>query len=299
MRTVIIDGGGSTTDVGLAIDGQCVARVSLPSVKPEAADLKTDQLCRMLGSFLATTTVTPDSDITSRLDGVIIGMAGIWTQAEVYRYKLSFHDDWETYVGNDVPNLVVMSDAELVLFGAHGSGAGQIVIAGTGSIALARDSAGTLHRCGGWGPRIGDEGGGFWLGREAFVAVARMLDGRGPSTLLIRPVAAYLRADPEDHMSVRAAMRGVSTDGAARLGHAVLTYAEEGDDVACVILERGARALSELINTIYTVDSETVTAYGSLWVNNGYCTAVERLCRKQIHVLDDVVIAVIDKLPQY
>lgn len=297
MRTVIIDGGGSITDVGLAIDGVCVARASLPSVKPEAPDDKTDQLCRMLGSFLATTTVTPDSDITSRLDGVIIGMAGVWTQAEVYRYKTSFHDDWETYVGNDVPNLVVMSDAELVLYGAHGVGAGQIIIAGTGSIALARDAAGVLHRCGGWGPRIGDEGGGFWLGREAFIAVARMLDGRGPSTLLIRPVAAYLRSDPEDHKSVRAAMRGVSIDGAARLGHAVLTYAEEGDVVARGILDAGARALVELIGALPGANDATVTAYGSLWMNDAYRSAIEHLCHKRIRVLDDVVMAVIASLP--
>ncbi len=296
MRTVIIDGGGSTTDVGLAIDGLCVARTSLPSVKPTGAGLRTDELCRMLGSFLATTSVSPDIDITSKVDGVIIGMAGIWTQAEIHRYQIAVRDAWEIYVGINVPNIVVMSDAELVLHGAFGKDSGTILIAGTGSIALSRDAHGTLHRSGGWGPRIDDAGGGFWLGRQACKAVARMLDGRGENTLLIRPVAAYVRADAEDHESVRIALRGASIDGVARLGLAVLTYADEGDHVASAIRSAGAAALTELVRALQPSRQQSVFAYGSLWNNATYLSAVENLCERRVERIVDLLPAVARRL---
>jgi hypothetical protein len=42
-----------------------------------------------------------------------------------------------------------------------------VLVGSTGSAAFARGRAGTLKRAGGSGPLLGDEGSGFWLGREA------------------------------------------------------------------------------------------------------------------------------------
>src|SRR5438445_6123055 len=50
---------------------------------------------------------------------------------------------------------------------AFADGTGIIVSAGTGSIAYARDPAGQLHRAGGYGWQLGDEGGGYWLDRKS------------------------------------------------------------------------------------------------------------------------------------
>lgn len=292
MRAILIDGGGTSTDVALAIDGECAARIRLPSVKPTVQEPRTDELCRMLGSFLVGTVVTQDNDMVTQLDAIIVGMAGVWTPYEQHRYRLAFRDSWEMYVDSSVPELIVMSDAELVAFGAYGTGPGLILIAGTGSIALLRDEAGTLQRCGGWGPRIDDAGGGFWLGRMACIAVAKMLDGRGPETLLVRPVASYVRADAEDPESIRVALRSASLDGVSRIGHAVLTYAEEGDGVAMQIREQGALALAELVETLDKNGTNTITAYGSLWSNSEYASLVAMKCGQHISVLDDVLQAV-------
>lgn len=291
MRTIIIDGGGSTTDVVLAIDGACSARTSLPSVKPSANELHTEELCRMLGSFLVGTSVSPDVDLNSRLDGVIIGMAGVWTSAENHRYVRAFRDSWEMYVGGVVPDVVVMSDAELVLFGAYGKKPGGVLIAGTGSIAVSRDVHGALHRNGGWGPRIDDGGGGFWLGRMACTAVARMLDGRGPETLLIRPVAAYVRSHAEDRDAVQNALRKASMDGVARIGLAVLTYADEGDAVAMQIRDEGAIMLAELVTTLNPTRSLPISGYGSLWNNATYASLIIAKCGQPIDILEDVLLA--------
>ncbi|WP_431259733.1 BadF/BadG/BcrA/BcrD ATPase family protein [Roseateles chitinivorans] len=55
-------------------------------------------------------------------------------------------------------------------------GEGYLVYAGTGAIAAFIDEAGTLHRAGGRGPLLGDEGGGQWIAREALALVWRRED---------------------------------------------------------------------------------------------------------------------------
>jgi len=291
MRAILIDGGGTSTDVALAADGECVARTRLPSVKPTVHDQRTDELCRMLGSFLVGTGVTQDDDVATQLDAIIVGMAGVWTPYEHHRYRRAFRDSWEMYVESKVPELIVMSDAELVAYAAYGKGPGLVLIAGTGSIALLRDEAGVLKRCGGWGPRIEDAGGGFWLGRKACIAVARMLDSRGPETLLVRPVASYVRADAEDQESIMVALRSASLDGVSRIGHAVLAYAEEGDAVAMQIREQGALALGELVATLHKSGNYAITAYGSLWSNSEYASLIALKCGQPISVLHDLLLA--------
>lgn len=76
----------------------------------------------------------------------------------------------------------VASDARTAHLGAFRGEPGALLIAGTGAVALAVDSAGRAHVAGGLGPVLGDEGSGGWIGREGCLAAARSIDGRGPST---------------------------------------------------------------------------------------------------------------------
>src|SRR5207248_1453172 len=61
----------------------------------------------------------------------------------------------------------VLADGEVALTTAFARGPGVLVNAGTGSIAYARAPDGEIHRAGGYGWQLGDEGGGYWLGRRA------------------------------------------------------------------------------------------------------------------------------------
>lgn len=62
--------------------------------------------------------------------------------------------------------ITVVHDSRLLL-AAGGAATGVAVIAGTGSAAWGRNSLGEEARAGGWGYLLGDEGSGYWLGREA------------------------------------------------------------------------------------------------------------------------------------
>ncbi|MFI5347151.1 MAG: hypothetical protein ACHQ51_12330 [Elusimicrobiota bacterium] len=60
----------------------------------------------------------------------------------------------------------VLPDYEIAHLAAFGAGPGVILVASTGSAAFARGAGGKERRSGGYGPLLGDEGSGFWLGRE-------------------------------------------------------------------------------------------------------------------------------------
>ena len=78
-------------------------------------------------------------------------------------------------------HIIIESDAFIASIGAIGVDPGILLIAGTGSIVIGRDKDRTMFRVGGWGPYFGDEGSGFWIGREAVRAALRSIDAQDPT----------------------------------------------------------------------------------------------------------------------
>jgi len=105
------------------------------------------------------------------------GLAGVRSPADADRLAAELADRTGARVA-------VGDDADAALAGAFRGGPGIVVIAGTGSGAVGRDAAGRTARAGGHGYLLGDEGGGYWIGREAVRAALRAADGTGPPTVL-------------------------------------------------------------------------------------------------------------------
>src|SRR5881296_2462291 len=139
----------------------------------------------------------------------------------------------------------VLADAEVALATAFQSAPGVIINAGTGSIAYARDDAGRLHRCGGYGWQLGDEGGGYWLGRRALDAAARARDGRGEGSTLLARLLSGLGLEGFDDL-VRWTATATPAQVAALAPH-VLNAAREGEVVARSAVEDAARELIALV----------------------------------------------------
>ncbi|QCB96819.1 ATPase [Arthrobacter sp. PAMC25564] len=92
--------------------------------------------------------------------------------------------------------ITVVHDSRLLL-AAGGASTGVAVIAGTGSAAWGRNSLGEEARAGGWGYLLGDEGSGYWLGREAVRhSLRRMNQGHEPDELTTALLASCGVADP-------------------------------------------------------------------------------------------------------
>src|SRR6516164_9340077 len=90
--------------------------------------------------------------------------------------------------------VAVTSDAVIAHAGALDGQPGVVLIAGTGVVALAIGADGALRTADGWGPWLGDEGGGAWIGAAGLRAALRAHDGRGPSTALLDAARARFGA---------------------------------------------------------------------------------------------------------
>jgi N-acetylmuramic acid 6-phosphate etherase len=133
--------------------------------------------------------------------------------------------------------VAVTSDAVIAHAGALDGEPGVVLIAGTGVVALAIDAHGVLRTADGWGPWLGDEGGGTWIGAAGLRAALRAHDGRGPYTTLLDAARARFGA-PETwpaQLSGAAALASFAPD----------VLAAESDAAALAIVSVAAEALAE------------------------------------------------------
>ena len=145
---------------------------------------------------------------------------------------------------------LVVNDALVALVAGVGEAPGVVLVAGTGSIAYGKDAAGHAARAGGWGYLLGDEGGGFWLGRAALSAVVRQHDGRGPETLLTCLVLDTLRLANPTELIHEIYDRDVHRTAIASLAPLVGRAAEHGDAVAGDIVARAGVELASAASTV-------------------------------------------------
>jgi N-acetylmuramic acid 6-phosphate etherase len=132
--------------------------------------------------------------------------------------------------------VAVTSDAVIAHAGALNGEPGVVLVAGTGVVALAIGADGALRTADGWGPWLGDEGGGAWIGAAGLRAALRARDGRGPSTTLLD--AARARFGAPETWPVRL------TGAAALASFAPDVLAAEGDAAALGIVSAAAEALA-------------------------------------------------------
>jgi N-acetylglucosamine kinase-like BadF-type ATPase len=149
----------------------------------------------------------------------------------------------EALAGTGIPEIDVVSDAEIALYGATEGKAGLIVIAGTGSICCGSNGRGKRTCAGGWGPVAGDEGGGSWLARHALRAIARAADGRGASTSLTAEAISYFHVTNADDLSTAIYAPSITNERLAGFGRYVVEAAKSRDRIAREIVFEGGRQL--------------------------------------------------------
>ncbi len=142
----------------------------------------------------------------------------------------------------------ISNDALIGLWGGLAGQEGTAVLAGTGSIALARSADGREGRAGGWGYLLGDEGSGYWLGHEAVSAYLRMLEGRASPSALTKLVSTALGRQAHSVPQVIGWLHADESQVSrlANLAPLVSQAAEAEDPLALEILSRAAEALADL-----------------------------------------------------
>ncbi|MBC7594124.1 MAG: hypothetical protein H7288_09330 [Kineosporiaceae bacterium] len=172
--------------------------------------------------------------------------------------------------------ITLESDILAALASGTGGGGGVGLIAGTGTVAIAKSRNGEHIIRGGWGWLLGDEGGGFWIAMEALKAAARDVDGTGPSTVLTSTLPGLL--GQQDLREVYNLITGQRLDrtAVAALTTTVVTTAEGGDGVAAGILDGAARHLTTLVLAtiasapFLTPDERVIVACGGVLNPGGW-----------------------------
>jgi glucosamine kinase len=229
-----VDGGGSKTRVRVAdATGAELITVEGPpsAIDPRHIEHSAEVIASVVADALSAAGMT---DVKPSV--ACIGVAGAGREGE--RDAL-----WQGLNARQIADdIIVNSDATIALDDAFGDGPGILLIAGTGSIAFGRGPTGVVARAGGWGPVIGDEGSGAWLGRRALGVVTAAFDGREPETALTGAILTAALVD-DVHGLIAWAARATAADLAA-LAPAVMHAAEAGDTRADTLL---AFAVEELL----------------------------------------------------
>jgi glucosamine kinase len=178
------------------------------------------------------------SQLTERPDIICAGFAGAGRPDSVSFYK--------ELLNSLVPEaqVIIESDAFISSIGAIGIDPGILLIAGTGSIVIGRDKDRTMFRVGGWGPYFGDEGSGFWIGREAVRAALRSIDRQSNTEFAQRIAAAFGLKSITEAIGAWATGKIGVPDVAGLFPEVVAMYP---DDPAKRILTEAAAHLRELV----------------------------------------------------
>jgi len=241
MHVLGIDAGGSKT-VALVADSN--GRI-VGEGRAGGANLQTDgelQVEKVLHEVIERAI----NDRQTPPDAVCLGMAGVDRDndgrviGDIMR-RLGFRQ-----------NTLIVNDALIALVAGAGPSPGVVVISGTGSIAFGVSHRGLAARAGGWGPTLGDEGSGYWIGRRALEAVVRAADGRGPSTTLTEKVLEYFSLSRPDLLVSEIYHQPHGRRTIASLGPEVDRARLEGDLVAGEIMSDAADELAKAAASVIT-----------------------------------------------
>jgi N-acetylglucosamine kinase-like BadF-type ATPase len=236
------DVGGTATRLAVAdLSGAVVAHASGPGGNPvshpgAARQVLADTLARALAGL----------DPAAVRVGVV-GMAGGGVLRDP-AVRAAYEEVWLGAGLRVVPE--VCSDVEVAFAAGTEVPDGDVLIAGTGAVAGRIRGHRLLASTGGHGWLLGDEGSGFWLGREAVRMTLRALDSGAQPGELGRSVLAELGvpgAGSEARSALIAAVHAGPPVALSALAPLVTRAHEAGDREAAGILQQAVVHLQQTL----------------------------------------------------
>jgi len=206
----------------------------------------------------------------SKIENIVIGAAGAGRKEDAFKLENSLLKLFSAD-GIVINSLKIVNDAEIALKGAFPNKTGCILIAGTGSIIYGKDEKGNIYRVGGLGRLLGDEGGGYSIGRKGLQVAAKYFDGRGDETLIVRLIQQKYSINSADELITKVYKENFDI---ASIAEVVIDAAESQDQIAHKILLEESNELVHHINTIMkkmdTIDLSISFAGSLISKNNIY-----------------------------
>ncbi len=180
-----------------------------------------------------------------------LGLAGLSDAADAARVAAAFEGYALTRAAND---------ATTACIGAHAGADGGLVIAGTGSAAIAR-VAGAETIVGGRGFALGDGGSGSHMGLAALRAATLAFDDLGSRTELTDEI---LGAFDGDVVRMARWARNAKPGDYGSFAPRVFRCAGKSDPVALAIAASAARAIGVLVRRVVALGAQRVALVGGV-----------------------------------
>ncbi|MFR7591646.1 MAG: N-acetylglucosamine kinase [Longibaculum sp.] len=261
MYYIGIDGGGTKSAFGLFDEyGNCLYQVEYPTC--HFLQVGFDGCAQILKQGIENIQNHYPECFDNMMIG--IGIAGYGNDQDI-RHQLEIHIEKEL---KDY-HYVLTNDMHIALIGALDGQDGIAVIAGTGSIAMAKVGLQT-YRCGGWGYQLGDEGSAYWIGKQLLSEFCKQVDHRH----LRDEIYEYIINDfglknPYEIITVIHQMNNERTE-IAKLAKICGDFAEKGHPFCQDILKQAGIHISELVKGLlpYIDNEKRVTYYGGVFHND-------------------------------
>ena len=231
-----LDGGGSKTIVAVADrDGAVVALRRGPGLDPHGNARWREDLAALITDLEAW---------HARLERAVLGLSCHSESAAVSAEQTACAGRLFC-----VP-VDTLNDVHVAFEGALAGRAGVLALAGTGAMTWAGDGRGLHRRAGGWGDLVGDEGSGYWLGREALTETTRVLDGRSRAGAFAEAVLGCIGVGGADLIGWIYGLENRRASIAA-LAIVVDRLSAAGDATALALMTRAAEHLVEQVEAAW------------------------------------------------
>ncbi|MDR2418620.1 MAG: hypothetical protein LBD79_06160 [Treponema sp.] len=237
-----IDGGGTRSRIAIinrAEETLAFCQAGSTNIYSVSEAVVFENLATLLNSALQQAGIARDA-----LAGGCIGSAGLSRQNELRLFRGWF----DILLGADFP-VKFCTDGEILLYGGLDGPEGYCLIAGTGSLALARSRDGTLTRAGGFGYLLGDEGAAAWIGKSAIARCLRSEEARDLPTCMTAALLSTCKLSNSSDL-IRYVHHDANKADIAALAPLVTAAAHNGDALALDILRSGAAELALLVRSL-------------------------------------------------
>lgn len=284
-----IDGGGTKSKCVLCDEEFNVLRTSIGGATNflvRGIDVVSNTLFTVISNLLNEASID-----FSEINGIVLGSTGAGRRSDAEHMENGFN----LLLKNkriDFNKFFVDSDARIALEGAFGGKPGSILIAGTGSIMFGKDKDGKIHRVGGFGRYLGDEGSGYTIGRRGLNVVSKDFDGRNTGTVLTKLLAEQINIKDQAELIFEVYKNNFDIAGVAPL---VMEAAEQDDKECLKILDEESNELIEHIFAMKNSLKENILKValigGTITTENFY----SKLFKKKTEALENISI----QKPQY
>ena len=257
-----IDGGGTKSRITVStLNNIVVKSIEGKSTNPFAVGM--ESACKHAEELILSALKKAGRLSTDEVFGCI-GSAGLGRKEDI--------ETFEAKLSSLLPDITlkITNDARILLEGALDGKDGIILISGTGSVCMGRNKE-TIVKTGGFGWRLGDEGSGWWLAKEAIRRSLKAYEKRDIETKMTDDLLFYFGL--QDISSFVSLINSEKTEKGyiAKGSSIVLDYAKKGDPLAIDIIQEGMNELYNLVFYTYNrmgLGKTMLVLYGGVLENN-------------------------------